>query len=121
MNKKLILMLMATLVCVGCASLEQTAGKVLSSTAITVDATMQGWAQWVAAGQATPEQEGRVKAAYLQYQMSMQVASSSYQIMVTTNDKTQWEKARDALLANSQTLISLVNSFFPPITPDITT
>jgi hypothetical protein len=59
------------LLVIGCVTTQNTAGKLLASTAITVDGVMQGWAAWVVQGQATPPQEVKVKFAYAKYQESM--------------------------------------------------
>jgi hypothetical protein len=108
----LSLVLVATL-CAGCATFNSTAGKLLVSTALTVDAAMQGWAQWVIAGQSNPDQELKVKAAYIKYQASMQIAQAAYQTMVVSNDKTYWDKAAEALTSNRVALLALISSFTP--------
>lgn len=105
--------LLASLIgCVsGCATTQTTAGKLLASTAITVDGAMQGWATWVAAGQSNPQQEAQVKAAYQKYQASMALASSAYAALAAGGDKTAWETAANLLTANQNALLAIITSF----------
>lgn len=110
MKHKLNLTLVLAFLC-GCASFHNTAGKLLVSTAQTVDATMKGWATWVVSGQTKPEQETAVKAAYGQYQFAMQAAQTAYLVSANNGDKSVWQKASLALQASSGSLVQLVQSF----------
>jgi hypothetical protein len=96
---------------VGCATTQNTAGRLLASTAITVDGTMQGWANWVVQGQATAEQETKVKAAYTKYQASMSAALAAYNTLAINGDKTVWEQAELVLTQNKTLLLELVKAF----------
>lgn len=95
----------------GCASFQSTAGKVLTSTALTVDAAMTGWGSRVAAGATTTNQESVVKQAYQVYQSSMAVAQRAYVAAGSTGDKTVWNQASTNLAASSGQLLSVVNGF----------
>lgn len=95
----------------GCATFQANAGKTLSSVAITVDAAMKGWAAYVVAGGATPDQETQVRAAYHKYQLSMSAAQSAYAALVATGDQPAWTQAASILTATQQQLVGLINSF----------
>jgi len=94
----------------GCATTNQ-AGRTLASVAITVDHAMEGWGAYVAAGQATAEEEGAVKGAYEKYQLAMKVASGAYQSAQVTKDLQPWERARVALEGSQEDLLALIESF----------
>ncbi len=95
----------------GCASFNNTAGKLLVSAAMTVDASMKGWASYVVAGGSTPEQENEVKTLYKKYQAAMSVAQTAYVAAASGGDKTVWNNASAALTASSGALSSLVQTF----------
>lgn len=92
----------------GCAS---TGSKVLSSTALTVDAAMRGWAVWTVQGQADAEDEAAVRAAYIQYQLAMQAAESAYLAAVSSGDKDIWDQAKAGLEAARESLLLLIGTF----------
>lgn len=94
-----------------CASMQTTAGRTLSSVALTADATMQGWAMWVAEGQATAQQQEQVKAAYVKYQASMKVAKAAYNTLALNGDQTAWLQASAVLETNQQALLALTRIF----------
>jgi hypothetical protein len=94
-----------------CASFQSTAGKSLASIALTADASMKGWAQWVAAGQVAPDQEAKVKAAYEKYQAAMTLAKTAYANAAVSGDQTGWQAAYDLLTQNQAALIAIVQSF----------
>lgn len=96
---------------VGCASIQTNAGKLLATTAMTVDASMKGWAVWVAKGQAAPDEETVVKAAYEKYQTAMAIASNAYAVLVATKDQTAWTQAAATLTANAGNLTKLITQF----------
>lgn len=72
---------------------------------------MQGWAVWVAQGQATAEQEAKVKSAYMKYQASMSMALAAYNSVAATGDKTVWEQASLVLTDNKAALLAMVATF----------
>lgn len=100
----------------GCST-PNAAGRVLSSTALTVDSAMQGWGAWVRAGQATPADEAAVKRAYEVYQASMQVARRAYAAYYNTGDRTIWETAATQLETNRDLLLSIVQQLQQPPIP----
>lgn len=89
----------------------QNVGKTLSTTAVSVDAAMQGWAQYVVTGNATAEQEAQVKGAYSKYQVSMKVARDAYVTASTVGDKSIYEQAALVLRNNKAALLSLISVF----------
>jgi hypothetical protein len=103
--------LLACLLGFGCASVQTTAGKLLASTATTVDGAMQGWAIWVAQGHATAQQEAQVRSAYGQYQASMSIALGAYNAMVQSGDQSVWLTASQILASNGAAVVALVQSF----------
>ena len=111
MRNATYLIALLTLLVVGCASTQTTAGKLLASTAVSADAGMKAWAIWVANGQATPAQEVVVKSAYEKYQASMAIASAAYTQLATTTDKTAWQSAASVLQANQTALLNLITQF----------
>jgi hypothetical protein len=94
-----------------CATFQDTAGKLLVSTALTVDAAMTGWGKWVRDGHATAGDEAKVRAAYEQYQRAMEMAKNAYIAYAATHDKTAFAPASAALTASATTLTALVTSF----------
>lgn len=115
MIKKLITLIAACLLFVGC----QTVSKTLSSTAVTVDAAMQGWATYVALGQANLEQELSVRNAYGKYQASMRLAKDAYLTSVETGDDAIFDRAARILEANAQSLLALIQMFQTSTAPTV--
>src|SRR5690349_16975948 len=109
MNK--LLLTFALLALCSCTNFQNTGAKVLTSTALTVDAAMKGWAAYVVAGGATPQEEQNVKAAYSQYQIAMMVAQKSYVAAVNSNDQTGWTQARLTLSSSSAQLTTLIQRY----------
>lgn len=111
-NKLNILLIAACLVVTsGCASFEKNAGKTLASVATSVDAGMKAWASWVVAGKTIPEQETKVKEAYRQYQLSMDIAKNAYVASSQTGDQNIYNVAANALIQSSSSLLQLLQSF----------
>ena len=98
-------------VMVGCATFQSNAGKLLASSALTVDAGMKSWAVWVAKGQATPAQEAQVKAAYQKYQVAIAIANDAYAKLAANNDQAAWTQAANILTANQAGLLQLITQF----------
>ncbi len=105
--KLLVSLWLACLMFTGC----QTVGKTLASTAVTVDAAMQGWATYVAMGNATAPQELQVKTAYLKYQASMKIAKDAYLAAETSGEDSIFDTAALVLENNAQALIALIQIF----------
>lgn len=95
---------------IGCASFQTTAAKLLTSTALTVDATMKGWATYVVQNNVSDAQQAPVKAAYSKYQIAMTAAQAAYTALVANGDKNAWQQASAALTAASSGLTQLVAS-----------
>jgi hypothetical protein len=112
MRTKLSMMVvMAALVCAGCASFQQNAGKTLASIATTVDAAMKSWATYVVVtGKATPAQEAQVKGAYAQYQAAMTSAVAAYGGLSSAAGQPAWNQALATLTGVQTTLLQLVQA-----------
>ncbi len=109
---KTLISVSLALLLVGCAtSFQNTGAKVLTSTALTVDASMKGWAAYVVAGGSTPAEEQNVKTAYGQYQIAMMVAQRSYVAAVNSGDQTGWTSAKLTLTSSSANLTTLIQRF----------
>lgn len=94
-----------------CQNYENTTGKVLVTTAVTVDKTMQGWASYVVATGTTEAQQDGVRKAYSQYQASMDVAQKMYGTYMITKDQGSLEAALNVLANNKLALLNLIAQF----------
>ena len=94
-----------------CATYKDNAGKLLASTALTVDATMRGWGAYVRLGKATDDQQAKVRAAYEQYQLAMQAAQAAFTVLIATGNQPAWTTASSTLTSKSTSLTALVQSF----------
>lgn len=108
-----VLAMFIALLCAGCAN----TGKFIASTSTTVDATMQGWAIWVADGHATPEARHKVDVMLARYHDAEDVALQAYLEATKTGNDTALKKAKAALLAASDDLLALIASFQTTPTP----
>ncbi len=111
--KNLLLIAVALLLLGGCASFNNTAGKLLASTAITADKAMQGWATYVVINKVPDNDPSQVKvrAAYAKYQMAMAAAQAAYIGATSTGDKTIWGQAAAMLTSSASELSAIVLSF----------
>ncbi|MHB1309327.1 MAG: hypothetical protein ACYC23_19795 [Limisphaerales bacterium] len=103
-------LLVSALIFSGCASFEQTAYRSLGTTTTLVDGAMNGWGDWVRAGQATAGDEAQVRAAYEHYQLAMAAARST--VLATTADsatESDLERALAAVDAASAALVQLIS------------
>ena len=91
-----------------CASLETNSYKIIGATAVTVDAAMNGWGDFVRSGKASSEDQNVVRSAYEKYQKAMttsKVAITTYQV---SKDKTSLNLALDILDATKNDLIDAI-------------
>lgn len=95
----------------GCTTPQDAAGKSLATAAITVDAAMQGWGEWVRTGQASVEDEIAVEDAYKKYQAAMRVAITAYKQAVKVGDLTIYERAAETLRSSRAELLELISLF----------
>ncbi len=96
----------------GCATTWQSsAGKVLSSTALTVDAAMKSWAIYVVKFHPPANQEQKVKEAYEKYQVAMKAACEAYSTAIIAKDQSVWMVASSVLTAASGSLTQLITAF----------
>jgi len=101
---------------VGCSTTwEDTNGKLLVTTAQSVDSVMKGWATYVVILDPPESQQNRVKAAYQKYQTAFEASRKAYNVAATTKDQSVFERTSAALRASSKDLIALVQSFNPQI------
>lgn len=94
-----------------CASWQTTGGKLLTSTALTVDAGMKGWASWCESHAPTQAQYDEVGHAYVQYQAAFGAAKDAYAAAVTTGDQSVWVQASSALSASQANVLNLIKTF----------
>ena len=113
MNRYIAVLCVVFAFAIGCATLEQSAYRSIGSVAVTVDAAMNSWGDWVRAGQSAPEQEATVRVAYARYQSAMRTANSAltaYRISAGQN-KTELNIALDVLDGSAADLMQLIRSF----------
>jgi len=96
----------------GCQT-TNTPGRILASTAQTVDVAMKGYMQCVKAGLIKPEQENNVRAAYTIYQTTEAAAESACLAYAKTGDKAAWDRAAGALQAAQSDLVTLIDLLTP--------
>lgn len=106
-----LLLLLPVMWVLGCATFETNTYRVLAVTAHTVDATMNGWGDYVRAGKASAEQETAVKNSFHHYQATMQVAEAMVGSYRASGDRAAVSRALDVLDAAKNSLIDLVYSF----------
>lgn len=105
------LFLLPVLFLAACANLEVNAYRTLATTATVVDATMQGWGDYVKAGKSNADEEALVKKAYVAYQVSMRTARVTVESYHLTKDATALSRVLDALDAAKNALIEQIYSF----------
>lgn len=102
----------------GCAT-SNPEGRILASTAQTVDAGMKGWAIWVADARADAYSETRVKEMYGRYQLAMEGAQTAYIVWQKTGEKNAWERASITLKTTRDKLLNLIDVFQHPVKPPV--
>lgn len=98
----------------GCANLERNTFRTLGAVAITADAAMTSWGDWVRSGNATQGDETTVRKLYGQYQTSMRIAHAAVNAYHLNPDATQLNKAVDAASAIAQDLTEFIYGFVSP-------
>lgn len=98
----------------GCTAPRDVAGKTLVTTVQSVDAAMQGWGAWVRAGQASAQDEAKVKAFYERYQMAELAAEKAYEAWCAsphgaTGEQSAWTTAAAALRAAQKDLLAVLD------------
>lgn len=115
-TKITILAMAALLVCgflCGCKSPELTAYKTLASIALTVNTAKHAYEDYRALGSVTPEQDAKIKAAYLQYQGAFKVAEDIQKSLAGNADKTLYMQLIQSVEAVSGDFLNLVAQFVP--------
>lgn len=113
----LVIGLASALLFAGCAT-QNTSGRLLVSTAQTVDAAMKGWAYYAAVANVPKERVAAVGRAYDRYQLAMSAAEQSYIVAVKSGDTNAFTLASNALRAAQTDLLALIQTFSknPPAT-----
>lgn len=111
--KTIVVLLSVLALLTGCANWKQAGYKGTGTVVITVEAAMKAWAGYVAAGQAKPEQEVKVKAAYEKYQKAALVVIDAGQAATKTGNRGAFDVAVSVAAATQADLVGLVQSFLP--------
>lgn len=114
MKKLLSILTIATLLVVTGCQTQNSAGRVLASTVMTVDAAMQGWGTYVRTAHPPASEEAQVKLAYEQYQVAEMAAEQAYLAYVKSGDVSSWVKASNAMVAARESLVTLIAMLNPP-------
>ncbi len=109
----LLTLVIVNLLC-GCANFQNTSGKVLTTAALTVDATMHGWAKWSATHPVSDETHAYVRRAYERYQSAMSQAVEAYAAAVNAGDRLGWTQAKASLDASVSSLTTLIQTSSTP-------
>ena len=108
--KTLLSILLVSSLLVSCASYTTTAGKLLTSTAVTVETARQSWVKYVEIHGITQQQDEKARAVYRQYQEAMVLAQSAYASLMKTGDKIAWNDASKSLQAASTYLLAIIST-----------
>ena len=111
MKKILALLLVIGLIAglaTGCKSPMDTSGKTLIAIENTVDASMKGWATWVAGGNATDAQQAQVRTAYAEYQSAYAAACQAWIAAENSGDSSTLTQIIASLSAAATPLTTLV-------------
>lgn len=96
----------------GCGTPAAKTTQAAGSVAITVDAAMSAWGEWVRAGKATVPQRIKVRDAYAKYQGAMAVAETIAKTAIgAPQNEASYETALRAVSAASSDLVALVSTF----------
>lgn len=105
----LSLLALSLLLLTGCASLTNTAGKTVATAAVSVDASMQGWMQYVKIKAPPLEQEYKVKALYERWQSAHSAALEAYAVAYKYKDLSLAEAARKTLIECQTELLNTIS------------
>jgi len=112
MIKFLSLVACVSLLLCGCTTTWQdSAGKVLATTAQTVDSAMKGWATYVVINKVPEDKQLVVRDSYAKYQTAFETARLAYNAAVINKDQSVWAQASNALAASKSNLLILVQQF----------
>ncbi len=108
-------LLATSLICfTACKNPELAAYRTIGGVAATVETAMTAWGDWVKAKRATPDDEVRVKAAYVKYQAAMKVAEQSVKTARNLPPGTASYAAIVSILSESaDPLVALIDTFVP--------
>ena len=120
-HQSLLLTLSLAFACIwltACATVEQGAYRTIGATVTLVDASMNGWGDYVRAGKATDAQQAQVRALYLKYQGAMRVAKVAIiSLKSSPADEAQWLTISTAFSAAANELIQQLKPFVPSLQP----
>jgi uncharacterized protein GlcG (DUF336 family) len=96
--------------CLGCRTTNPS-GKIIASSAVTVDAAMKGWSVWVHDGKATEAQEVMVRDAFIKYKSIETAARKAYAAAYAAKDDSSMAQVVAALQAAVADLNLIVITF----------
>lgn len=97
----------------GCANWKQASYKGTGTAVVTAEAAMKAWASYVVAGQATADQEAKVKAAYEKYQKAALTLIAAGKSATANGNRAPFEIALTASAAAQADLVALIQSLLP--------
>ena len=110
----LLILAAALLFTPGCVTVRNAPGRVLATSAQTVDAAMTAWTTYDALGHARPAQSQSVRKAYAEYQRAFAVAEIAYLASRPSTPSEAWNSAANVLRASQRDLLALIQSFIEP-------
>ena len=96
--------------CVTTSDPEILAYRSIGTVAHTVDASMNGWGDWVRAGKATAGDQAKVKTAYEGYQAAMVATESAVVAYRNGADRNALEASIEALKAAANAVMTMVST-----------
>lgn len=111
--KLLTLSLMVSMLLCGCATTtwQDTTAKTLVTVATTVDAAMKAWAIHVVNDNVPAVNQEPVQQAYVQYQVSFNIAKTTYVTAIANKDNSLVSQVIAQLQANEANLLHAVQAF----------
>lgn len=114
MKRTFPVIILAAMFLIACASLERNAYRTIGSLAVTVDAAMSAWGQYVRDGKSTVQQQAEVKQRYEEYQASMRILQGAVSAYRLKPDDTALNKALNVASATATDLTVFIYSFVQP-------
>ena len=96
--------------CVTTSDPEILAYRTIGTVAHTVDATMNGWGDWVRGGKATAGDQAKVKTAYQSFQSAMVATESAVVAYRNGTNKNMLEASIEVLQAAANAVMTMVST-----------